>query len=135
MIVRAFKLFNSTIRYVYDTQHLNIICVISYFNIFPVFFSIITITTCMLLFYTAYTVPLDPHVVYYFLFAINLLFEILVNRDYLRLSFDYIVYYANNTSKRCVFVIYTHKSKCTTFIFVLLRFGLWHQYNIQYNTG
>ena len=28
---------NSTIRYICDTQHLNIICIISYFNIFPFF--------------------------------------------------------------------------------------------------
>ena len=29
-----FKLGGSTIRYIYDTQHSNIICIISYFDIF-----------------------------------------------------------------------------------------------------
>ena len=32
-----FKLGNSTIRYIYDTHHLNIICIISYPNIFTFF--------------------------------------------------------------------------------------------------
>ena len=28
---------NSNIRYIFDTQHLNILCIISYFDIFPFF--------------------------------------------------------------------------------------------------
>ena len=32
-----FKLGAITIRYIYDTHHLNIICIISYFDIFPFF--------------------------------------------------------------------------------------------------
>ena len=32
-----FMLGDITIRYIYDTQHLNIICIISYFDIFPIF--------------------------------------------------------------------------------------------------
>ena len=32
-----FMLGNSTIRYIYDTQNLNIICIISYFDLFPFF--------------------------------------------------------------------------------------------------
>ena len=57
------------------------------------------------------------------------------NREYSRLSLDYIAYSANNTAVCCAFVIYIHKGKCNTFIFILLWFGLSHRYNIQYNTG
>ena len=57
------------------------------------------------------------------------------NRDYSRLSFDYIAYSAKNMGKRCVFVIYIHEGNCTTFIFILLWFGLSHWYNIQEITG
>ena len=32
-----FMLGNSAIRHIFDTQHLNIICLISYFNILPFF--------------------------------------------------------------------------------------------------
>ena len=35
----------------------------------------------------------------------------------------------------CVFVINIHTGKCTTFIFMLLRFGLLRWYNSQENTG
>ena len=49
--------------------------------------------------------------------------------------FDYIAYSANNTCKRCVFVIYIHTRKCTTLIFILMWFGLSNGYNIQDNTG
>ena len=44
-----FMLGNSTIVHICDTQHLNILCIISYFDIFP-FLNIISITTYMLLF-------------------------------------------------------------------------------------
>ena len=44
-----FKLGENTIRYIYDTHNLNILCIISYYDIFT-FFRIITITTYMLLF-------------------------------------------------------------------------------------
>ena len=50
-----------------------------------------------------------------------------INFDYSRLSFDYIACSANNTGEHCVFVIYIHKGKCTTLIFILLLFGLSHQ--------
>ena len=55
------------------------------------------------------------------------------NRNYSRLLCDYITYSANNTGKRCIFVIYIYKGKCDTLIVILLRFGLSHRYNIQYN--
>ena len=37
--------------------------------------------------------------------------------------------------KRCAIVIYLHKGKCTTLIFILLGFGLSHWYDIHANTG
>ena len=49
--------------------------------------------------------------------------------------FDYIAYSASNTGERCVFVIYIHKGRCTTLIFILLQFDLFHWYNIQDSTG
>ena len=45
----CFMVGNSTIRYICDTHHLNIICIISYFKIIP-FFSIIYVTTYMIFF-------------------------------------------------------------------------------------
>ena len=51
------------------------------------------------------------------------------------MSFDSIAYSTNNRGKHCVFVIYIHTCKCTTLIFILMRFGLLHWYNIQDNTG
>ena len=53
----------------------------------------------MLLFQSAYTVPLDPHIVYSLLFSIHLSFLRPINRDYSRLSFNYTTYSANNTGK------------------------------------
>ena len=92
---------------------------------------IVSITTYMLLFYSAYTVPLDPHIVYYLIFTIYFLFLRPINRDYSRLSFNYITYSADNTGKRCVFVVYLQKGKCYSLIFILLIFCLSHQNNIQ----
>ena len=83
------------------------------------FSSIINITTYMQ-FFSAYTVILDPHVVYYLLFSIHLLLLQPINQDYSRLSFEYIAYSANNTRKRCVFVIYIHKGKWNSLIFIIL---------------
>ena len=51
------------------------------------------------------------------------------------LSFDYITYSDNNIGKHCVLLICVHKGKCTTFIFILMWFGLSHLCGIQYNTG
>ena len=57
------------------------------------------------------------------------------NRDYSWLLFDYIAYSAKNTGEHCVSVIHIHTCKCTTFIFVLIMFGLLHRCNIQDNIG
>ena len=55
----------------------------------------------------------------------------LINRGCSWLSFDYIAYSANNTDERCVFVIYRHKGKCNSLIFILLLFCLSRRNNIQ----
>ena len=54
-----------------------------------------------------------------------------INRDYSRFSFDYITYSANNTGEGCIFVIYQHKGKCNSLIFILLLFCLSHRKHIQ----
>ena len=69
-----FNLGNSNILYIFDTKNFeNYLYYIVFWHISSILI-IITITTYMLLFYSAYTVPLDPHVVYYLLFTIHLSF-------------------------------------------------------------
>ena len=66
----------------------------------------------MLLFLSDYTIQLDPHVVYSLSFAINLSFARPVKPQlFTVVVFDYIAYSANNTGKRCGFMIYIHKGK------------------------
>ena len=74
---------------------------------------------------------MDPHVVYYLISTIHLSFLQPINRGYSRLSFDYITYSANNTGERCFFVIYQHKGKWNSLIFIPLLFCLSHQKHIQ----
>ena len=45
-----------------------------------------------------------------------------INRDYSRLSFDYIAYSTNNMGERCVFVICRQKGRCNSLVFMLLLF-------------
>ena len=75
---------------------------------------------------------MDPPVVYYLIFTIFFSFLRPINRDYSQLPFDYIAYSANNTVKRCVFVIYQHKGKCNSLISILLLFCLSRRKHIQY---
>ena len=129
-----FKLGDITIRYIYDTHHLNIICIISYFNIFTFF------KEWLALQYICYsfnkTAPYRWTLTLYILCCSQCIFcpQDRLKCDYSRLSIDFIAYSANNTGKRCVFVMYIHKGKCTTLIFIILWFGLSHQYYIQDNT-
>ena len=51
------------------------------------------------------------------------------------MTFDSITYSTNNTGEHCVFMINIHTCKCTTWIFILMRFGLSNWYNIQDITG
>ena len=67
---------------------------------------------------------MEPPVVFSLLFSIHLSFLRPINRDYPRLSFDYMVYSANNTGKRYVFAIYIHKRTCNSLIFIPLLFCL-----------
>ena len=64
------------------------------------------------------------HVVYSLSFSIHLSLLQLIKRDNSQFSFDYIIYSANNTGKRFIFVIYWHKGKFNSLIFILLIFCL-----------
>ena len=76
---------------------------------------------------------LDPPIVYYLVFSRNLPFLRPINRKYSLLLFDYNAYYASNMGKRCVFVIYIHKGKCNSLIFILLIFCLMHRKKSGHN--
>ena len=69
-----FKLGNSNLRYIYDTPHLNTICVISYFDIFT-FFRVLFILQHICYYFNQPTPYLCTlHVVYSVLFVIHLPF-------------------------------------------------------------
>ena len=74
---------------------------------------------------------MDPRVVYSLIFTIHFSFLRPISRNYSRFSFDYIAYFANNTGKCCVFVIYRHRGKCNSLIFILLIFFLLGWKHIQ----
>ena len=54
-----------------------------------------------------------------------------INRNYSLLLFYYTAYSANNTGKHCVFVIYRHKGRWSSLIFIILLFCLSCQKHIQ----
>ena len=70
----------------------------------------------------------------FLIFTIHLSFLRPINRDYSRLSFDYITYYANNTGKSCVLMIYRHKGKWNSLILILLLFFLSNRKHVQDTT-
>ena len=113
---------NSTIRYICDAQHFNIIYLISYIDIFPFYehyfhykiYAIILISLhctsgpsrCLLFIYLQYICrSYKP-----------------INRNYSRLVFDYIAYSAKNTGRRFIVVIYRHKGERDALIIILLLF-------------
>ena len=123
-----FKLGNSTIRYIFDINNLNIISIISYFDIFPFF-----------LYYYHYTIydiilisihhTVGPFMLYFSCHSqYNCCSKYSYNCGYLSFSFNSITYFANNTGKHRVFVIYIHTCKFTILILRILRFGLSHRY-------
>ena len=65
---------------------------------------------------------MDPPIIYSLIFTIHLSFLRPINSNYPWFSFNYISYSANNTGERCVLVIYIHKFKCNSLIFILLLF-------------
>ena len=77
---------------------------------------------------------MDLHVVCSLIFTIHLLLLSPINRDYSWLSFYYIAYPAKNTGERCIFVIYRHKCKCNSLIFIPMIFCLSRWDHIQYVT-
>ena len=104
-------------------------CILTYF----LFSGILYITTPLLLFWSDYIVALDHPFVYSLILTIHFLFLQPISRDYSRFWFDYIISSVNNTGKRCVLMIYRHKGKCNSLIFILLLFLL-HQKYIQDKT-
>ena len=121
-----FMLTESTIRYIYDTQHLNINCILLYSDIF-VFRALLPLKHTCYYFNqpTPYLWTLTLSILFYLPYIRCL--QDRKKRNYSRLSFDYIAYFSKNTGKRCIFVIYIHKGMCKILIFILLRFGLSHR--------
>ena len=117
---------NITIRYICDTQHLNIICIISYFYIFPFLehYFHYNIYSIILIILNRTSGPFRCLII-----DTNNTFSFLrpINRDYSRLLFDYITYSAKNMGEHCVFVIYQHRGKCNSLMFTLLLFCLSRQ--------
>ena len=126
-----FKLGNSTIRYICDTQHLNIICIISYFDIFPFFRALLPYIILIRLHRNA-----GPFLLSFSCYSqYNCRSQYSYNRDYYRSLFNSIAYFAKNTGKHRVFVIAIHTCKCTILILGPLQFGLSHRCTIHNNTG
>ena len=69
-----FKLGNSTITYIYDRQNLNIICILSYFDIFPFFRELLPLQHVCCYFNQPTSYRCTLHVVYSLLSAIHFLF-------------------------------------------------------------
>ena len=130
-----FKLVNSTVRHIYDTHHLNIIYIISYFNIFPFFehYYHYTIYAIVLIRIHRTAGPFTFYGCCYLQYIFCLQYR--YNRNYLQFSFDSIAYSSNNTGEHRIFIVNIHTCKCTILILGILRFGLSHMYTIQNNTG
>ena len=122
-----FRLGYCTIRYIYDTFHLNIICLISYFDIFTFFRVLFPLQHICYYFNkpTPYYLNLTLSIVY--IFTIYLPFLRPINHNYSRFLFDYISYSANNTGRRCAVIIYRHKGKCDVLIIIILIYCLSRQ--------
>ena len=105
-------------------MHLNIICLISYFDIFPFFQPLSPLQHICYYFNKPTLYRWNPTLSIVYIFTIHFLLLQLINCDYSRFLFDYIAYSTNNTVRHCVFVIYRHKGKCDTLIIILLLFCL-----------
>ena len=119
-----FMLGNSTIKYICDTQRLNIICLILYFDIFTIIRSLFPLQHICYYFNkpAPYRWTLTLPIVY--IFTIHLSFLWLISHDYSQLLFYFITYFVNNTGKCFVFVIYQHRSKFIVLIIIVLLFCL-----------
>ena len=118
-----FMLGNITIKYICDTQHLNFICLISYFDMLPFFWALFPLKHICYYFNkrTPYRWTLTLSIVYKF--KINLSFLRPPNRNYSQSLFDYIAYSSNNTGRHCVVFIYQYKGKYNALIFIPLLFS------------
>ena len=118
---------NSNIIYICDTQNLNIICLISYFDILPFFRELFPLQH--ICYYLNKPKPYRWNITLYIVykFTIHLSFLRPIKRDYSRLLFDYISYSAKNRGRRCVVVIYQQKGKRNALITILVLFCLLRQ--------
>ena len=127
----CFMLGNITIRYIYNTQHLNIIYIISYFDIFPIFrvFYHYNILAIILIILHRTDGPSGCLLFTYLKYICR--YWRPINLDYSWLSFDYIAYSVKNTGERCILVIYGHKGECISLISIILIFCLSCRNHIQ----
>ena len=119
-----------TIRYICDKNHLTIICIISYFDIYHFFDHYFHYNIYAIILISLQRTAGTPR----FLFFDTYNKFVVLTTDKPRLFtvvFNYIAYFTNNTGKCCVFVIYRHKGKCNSWIFIQLLFCLSHQKTIQ----
>ena len=126
-----FKLVNSTIRYIYDTKNLKkIIC---YSDIFPFFKH----------YYHCNIYAIILIVLHHTSVTSRCLFFVICNTFVVRKTGKnatihgcrlIISYTLPKYGQIYVFVIYIHKCKCNTLIFILMLFCLSHQKHIQDKT-
>ena len=114
---------------------MNIICIISYFNISPFFEHYYSCTI-----YAIILIILHRTAEYFTLYfscysQCNCNSQYRYNYGYLGLSFDSITYFFKNTGEHCVFVINIHTCKCTLLLWEPPQFYLLRLYNIQNNIG
>ena len=106
---------------------MNIICLISYFDIFPFSKALFPLQHICYYFDEPTPYPWTLTFSIFYIFTIHLSFQQPINCNYSRLLFDNIAYSPNNTGRRCVFVIHWHKGKCNLLIIILLLFCLSRQ--------
>ena len=109
LLYMRFKLGNSTIKYICDTQHLNIISIISYFDIYILFFGHsyhCTIYAIILISLHRTAGPFTLSFSCYPQYDFHSQYS--YNGDYFCSLFDSIAYFANSTGEHLVFLIAIH---------------------------
>ena len=126
-----FMLVNSSIRYICDTQHLNIICIISYFNIFHFFNHYFYCNIYAIILINLHRTAGPSHCLFFDIYNKF----VVVATDKLRL-FTVVI------SLHCILRqqygwtlrlrdLQTHRGKCNLLIFILLLFCLSHRKHLQ----
>ena len=129
----SFMLVNSTIRYIFDIQYLNITCIILHFVIFPFFKHYFHYNIYAILLIILHRTAGPSRCLF---FDIYNKFVVLTNNK--PQLFTVVIWLhcilRQQYGQNCVFVIYIHKGKCNSLIFILLLFCLLHRKNIQDKT-